>query len=138
MTIDRLSPVLLTAAALFAFSPLPAQAQDEQHCPPLTPTNSRVVCGKGCDPSADRARLGAAAKDIVAGKQTVCLLAMIDPADRGYSKKLAIRRVLWVRESLVEQGVGANSIAVELRPLGPSDDKASLQAVTVILGRPDR
>ncbi len=115
---------------------LPSGALAEpQHCPVATPQNSHIVCGKGCDPSDDKARLENLAKDIQRAKSAVCLLALVDPRDRGYSKKLAIRRVLWVRDTLIEHGVRPNSIAVELRLLEPDADKAALHRVDVILGR---
>jgi hypothetical protein len=135
MLFDRLqtSIPLLALALGLAFS-VQARA-DQQHCPPSSPGNSQVVCGNGCDPNADKARLESLAVSIKKTKAPVCLLAMVDPQDRGYSKKLAIKRALWVRDTLIEHGVLSNSIAVELRPLPPDGDKMSLRHIDVILGQ---
>jgi hypothetical protein len=107
----------------------------QQHCPNSTAVNHHTVCGKGCDPSADKRRLENLAKIILKNKAPVCLLALVDPVDRGYSKKLAIKRVLWVRDNLIEYGVGSNRIAVELRPLESEADKGALQSIDIILGQ---
>ncbi|PKU26051.1 hypothetical protein [Telmatospirillum siberiense] len=119
----------------FALLPFAALAADQQqHCPVPSAVNDHVVCRKGCDPNADKQYLEKLAKDIQKAKAPVCLLALVDPRDRGYSKKLAIKRVLWVRDTLVENGVLLNTIAVELRPLQADAQKAGLQSVDVILG----
>lgn len=131
-------PKTLSAVALmFGLSLMPsgASAEEPRHCPASTPQSSHVVCGKGCDPEADKARLESLAKDIQKAKSAVCLLALVDPQDHGYSKKLAIKRVLWVRETLIEHGVRSDTIAVEFRLLQPDADKAALHRVDVILGR---
>lgn len=130
-------PKRLSAAALIlGLVLLPSVASaDPQHCPMARGDNSHVVCGKGCDPEADKTRLETLAKDIQKAGAPVCLLAMVDPKDRGYSRKLAIKRVLWVRDTLIEGGVHADSIAVELRLLDPDADKGLLHRVNVILGR---
>jgi hypothetical protein len=131
MFIDR-RPATLSALTLFLCLVLcsPAVA-DQRHCPSSSVRNSHVVCGNGCDQSADKARVEFLATHIIRVKAPVCLVAMVDP-ERGYSKKLAIRRVLWVRDALVERGVLSDSIAVELRPLIPGSDKTSLQQVEII------
>lgn len=124
--------LLALGFALLPFVALAAERQ--QHCPLPTAVNDHVVCRKGCDPDADKQLLEHLAKDIQKAKAPVCLLAMVDPTDHGYSKKLAIKRVLWVRDTLVENGVLLNTIAVELRPLQTEFQKPGLQSVDVILG----
>jgi hypothetical protein len=131
-------PNTFSAAALvlgLALVPSGASAEEQRHCPVSTPENSHIVCGTGCDPDADKARLENLSKDIQKTKSAVCLLALVDSKDHGYSKKLAIKRVLWVRDTLIEHGVRSDTIAVEFRPLQPDADKAALHRVDIILGR---
>jgi len=124
----------IPALALSLALSFPAMA-DQRHCPTSTRRNSHVVCGNGCDQDADKARLEILARSIVTTKSSVCLLALVDPQDPGYSRKLAIKRVLWVRDTLVEQGVLSDSIAVELRPLLSGADKEVLRHIDIIFGR---
>ncbi|HLN25748.1 MAG TPA: hypothetical protein VK558_17390 [Patescibacteria group bacterium] len=110
-----------------------AHAQQGQHCP-NNPKGTATFFEKGkADEDKDRiAALGAAIKD----QQPLCILAFTDPSDTaGYSRKLAVRRVLWVRDNLVKSGVPLGSIAVEFRPGSPDQDKDALRLVQVIQGR---
>jgi hypothetical protein len=114
----------------------PVQAgKDEPHCPAATPRNSRTFCDKGCDMDADKVRLEMLAEDIAKGKSSVCLLGRIDPRDPKYSRKLAIKRILWVRDMLVAKGVKTESIAIELRPSPVEIKRINWERVDIIFGR---
>lgn len=129
-----LSFVIPTLAVL-VLPPAVRAADHEKHCPTPIPPNDHVVCRKGCDPTGDKQILENLARELQQSKDPVCLLAMVDPTDHGYSKKLAIRRVLWVRDTLMENGVMPGVIAVELRPRSPDAARTDLQSVEVIVGR---
>ena len=82
---------------------------------------------------ADKAKLidlSGAAK----GSSSVCVLAFIDPADQSHSKKLAIRRVKWVFDTMIGQGVPRPLFTYEFRTAADSD-KAVMRHVEIVLGR---
>jgi hypothetical protein len=110
-----------------------AHAQQGQHCP-NNPKGTSTFFEKGkAEEDKDRiAALGAAIKD----RQPLCILAFTDPTEAvAYSRKLAVRRVLWVRDNLVKNGVPQGSIAIEFRPGSPDQSKDALRQVQVIQGR---
>lgn len=107
----------------------------ERHCPPATSANSHIFFGVKSDPTADKDRLVDLAQDLARDAPPVCILALIDPVDTAHSKKLALRRVLWVRQNLISNGVPAGVIAEEFRMGPPSQEKDGLRAVSVIIGR---
>lgn len=111
-----------------------AQAQQGQRCPDNPKSSTTFFDGKASSDD-DKNRLIALAGS-VRDQSPVCILALTDPADeKGYSKKLALRRALWVRDILLKNGVPAGTIAVELRPGAADQDKDALRQVQVIRGR---
>ena len=129
------SRTLLCAALLALGLTQAAHAQQGQRCPANTKMTETFFDGSASsDQDKDRlVSLAGSVKD----QTPVCILALTDPADdsRGYSKKLALRRALWVRDTLLKNGVPAGAIAVELRPGSPDQPKDTLKQVQVILGR---
>ncbi len=129
----------LLVACLMALLGAPAEAQlpgnERPHCPSATPTNSFFFFGLKDRPEDDKAHLATLAESLVKNPQAVCILALVDPQDGGHSKKLAIRRLIWVKDGLLAKGVSPTLIAAELRPAPAEPDKTALRLVTVILGR---
>ena len=126
----------LCAAGLVLGLAQSAQAgKDERHCPAATPRNSRTFCDTGCIMDYDKVRLEVLADGIAKGRSSVCLLGRIDPRDPQYSKKLAIKRVMWVRDVLIAKGVKAEAIAIELRASPVEIKRINWERVDVIFGR---
>lgn len=121
------------AAALIVMAGLagPAWAQDS-HCPENPAGTFRFF--EAQNPDQDKARLAQLA-DTAKSHQLVCLLAWVDGGDPAYSKKLAIRRAVWVRDTLVAHGVPREVIAVEFRPTERGASEAQARRVDVILDR---
>ena len=111
-----------------------AAAPEEPHCPAATADNSSRFYSKDADSSSDRRRLTALAQTVVQSRSQVCLLALMDPTGSGYSKKLAIDRVGWMRRNLTKEGVPINAIGYELRPAQKTDDP-DIPSVLIIVGR---
>ncbi len=107
---------------------------EKQHCPASTPGNTIIFFAPGRNSNDDKAQLDSLAGTLLKQQQPVCILAFVDPKEVGYSKKLAIRRILWVRDGLIAKGVPSTLIAAELRPAAPDQAKDSLRLVNVILG----
>jgi len=100
----------------------PASAEDEPHCPSATDANSARFFSKDADSSADKKRAADLAQAIVKDGGKVCLLALMDPTGAGYSKKLALGRINWMRGNLMKNGVPVNAIGYEMRPADTVDD----------------
>lgn len=109
----------------------PAVAQDSR-CPDNPAATFRFF--EVQNPDQDKARLARLADD-AKSHQLVCLLAWVDGGDPAYSKKLAIRRAVWVRDTLVAHGVPREIIAVEFRPTERGASEAQARRVDVILDR---
>lgn len=99
-----------------------ASAEDEPHCPTATAANSTRFFSKDADSSADKKRAADLAKAVVTNGNKVCLLALMDPTSAGYSKKLALGRINWMRGNLMKDGVPVNAIGYEMRPADAADD----------------
>ena len=106
----------------------------QRHCPASTPENTLVFFAPGRKADDDKAQLDGLAESLRKEQRPVCILAFVDPKEAGYSKKLAIRRILWVRDNLIAKGVSPTVIAAELRPAEVDQTKESLRLVDVILG----
>ena len=133
---ELLQRSLLAVLALFGAA-TGAAAQDDQrpYCPPATPQNSSVLFAPHNRPEDEKAHLATLATSLAKTPRPVCILAFVDSHDAGYSKKLAIKRLIWVKDGLLANGVPPNLIAAELRLAEPDQDKASIRLVTVVLGR---
>jgi hypothetical protein len=127
----------LAAAALVAACWHPALAQQDQgqHCPQTEANDTYSFLSGAASDSEDRANLAKLADTIAKSGRPVCVLAFVDPQDANHSKMMAFRRAVWVRDTLVGKGVDRGKISMELRPLGPEDDRANLRNVSVLLGR---
>jgi hypothetical protein len=125
-------------AAVFVLGfchPVLAAPDDHHRCPAADPNETMVIAALGDDVKQDKARLDTLAAAIVKQRRSVCILAFVDAMDAGHSRMLALRRAMWVRESLIGKGVESGVIAMELRPLAADQDKATLRQVQVLLLR---
>lgn len=116
---------------LAACRPALAAPDQGKHCPASTPANTFNFFVPGARTEDDKARLDTLAEAIARQQNPVCILAF----GEGYSKKLAIRRILWIKDNLIAKGVSGGLIAAELRSAQPDQDKDSLRRVSVIVGR---
>lgn len=96
------------------------------------PDNTRSFFARN-SPSKDRADLLALSAEIAKNGGSACILALVDPTDLAYSRKLAIRRAIWVRDLLESQGVKRSEISYELR-IVPMDVRfADLPKLSIVL-----
>lgn len=111
-----------------------AWAQDgvlqERACP-NTPENTRAFFAQN-SAAKDRTDLLALSAEIAKNGSSVCILALVDPTDINYSRKLAIRRAIWARDLLESKGVKRSDISYELR-IVPMDVKfADLPKLSIV------
>ena len=128
-------PLRLAPALVIGLLPFAGHADDAGHCPAETAANSFPVSDSGAKIEAEKKKIGGLASGIAAARSPVCILALVDTKNPAYSKKLAIRRIIWVKKTLMEDGVGPELIAAELRPAPEGTDEETLQAVKIILGK---
>lgn len=117
----------LSLAVLVSLA-VPSRAE-EKHCPDNPAGTFRFFDAN--NPDQDRRRMADVA-EVAKTHRLVCLLAWVGGEDLGYSKKLAIRRAIWLRDQLVAHGVPRDVIAVEFRP---TSEGAEDKHVDVILDR---
>jgi len=142
----RIGPfVILAILIVLLMSPaVPAQAQDSEDATGSQPANAMQVCHcpdnppgtfkffeKSGQTEQDKQRLETLAP-IAKQQKSVCILSLTDPAQL-QSRRIAIRRVIWVRDLLVKNGVPPTVIAVELRPQAADPD--TMRQVQVIFGK---
>ena len=119
----------------FSFSGVEAWAQDgvlqEKPCQ-NKPDNTRPFFAQN-SPAKDRADLLALSAEIAKNGGSACILALVDPTDMNYSRKLAIRRAIWARDLMESQGVKRSGISYELRVV-PMDVKfADLPKLSIVM-----
>jgi hypothetical protein len=130
--LGRIVRVAWGASILSFASAMPALAQNDRHCPNLPAATTAFFVGDATmDQEKDRLQnLAGVAKT----KDSVCILALVDPAEAAYSRKLAVRRAKWVLDTLTGQGVPRQIIAIEFRPADGGLPKDAARQVDVIVG----
>ncbi|HVI51912.1 MAG TPA: hypothetical protein VM661_11925 [Candidatus Sulfotelmatobacter sp.] len=101
-----------------------------RHCPD-NPAGTFKFFEKPGQTEQDKSRLETLAP-IAKQQRQVCLLSLTDPSQL-QSRRIAVRRVIWVRDILLKNGVPPNLIAVELRPQAADPD--TMRQVQVIFGK---
>lgn len=122
--------VVLMNFAPSAMAQAPEAAQASHHCPD-NPAGTFKFFEKSGQTEQDKTRLENLAP-IASQQHLVCLLSLIDPTQL-QSRRIAVRRLVWVRDILIKNGVPANIIAAELRPQAADPD--TMRQVQVIFGQ---
>lgn len=107
-----------------------AAAPQDRHCPD-NPSATFTFLEKPSQIEQDRKRLKSLA-DVARHQRLVCILSLVDPVQL-QQRHIAIRRVKWVMEQLIDNGVPRNIIAIELRPQDADPD--AMRLVQVIFGK---
>ena len=128
MRMTPISKLLVAVGVAITLSGVVSPAWPEETRCPDNPEGTNRFFENG-SASTDRTKLedlGTQIKD----KPYVCILAFFDGVDApAHSKKLAIRRAMWVRDILAGKGVPLGVLAYELRPTPNEAEKGLVEII---------
>jgi len=112
-------------------APPEGQAQPSgRHCPD-NPAGTFRFFERSGETEQDKAKLETLSP-LAKQQRSVCLLSLVDPTQL-QSRRIAVRRLKWVMDNLVKNGVPRNIISYELRPQAADPD--TMRQVQVIFGK---